>query len=323
MVRVHCEHLAWNFTRVKRETLGNEAVPVCPLENAFRNETCKTICQSRLLTDKRLAHAGLRGRCYSGSMSRVASGIFFILSGIFMSSMVSMGWGYWYLGCGILWTLSGFVWIWRPSWGASFGAFPVVGIAGLMAPLFVSPYRRHLAWSPIFWFYGFQMVCLAIALVLIIATIRKTSVPSLIPRIISFSLVFGSFFMIRALVDRHVVKSYQMYVAMDGKGPQGLTDPPWDGPDVVVLYRRGRNGVICFDAFHSNELHDFLFSKNGQPVTVEYDTFSDFGKVRGYNVRSVDRKILANGYHLLKPEFGSSAGSTSTGEGTTSGDDCW
>jgi hypothetical protein len=82
---------------------------------------------------------------------------------------------------------------------------------------------------------------------------------------------------------------------MGGKGPQGLTDPPWDGPDAVVLYRSGHNGVVCFDGFHSKELHERLSSKNGQPVTVEYDTFSDFGKVRGYNVRSVDGIMLATG----------------------------
>jgi hypothetical protein len=67
-----------------------------------------------------------------------------------------------------------------------------------------------------------------------------------------------------------------------GKGPWGLTDPPWDGPDAVVLYRSGRKGVVCFDAFHSKDLHDRLLSMNGQPVTIENDTVSDFGKVRRY-----------------------------------------
>jgi len=121
-------------------------------------------------------------------------------------------------------------------------------------------------------------------------------------------------------VDRRATKSYQAYVALDRKGPWGLTDPPWDGPDAVVLYRSGRNGVVCFDAFHSKELHDRLSSRNGQPVTVEYDTFRDFGKVRGYNVRSVDGMMLATGYHVLKPEFAASAGVVGN---SNSEDNCW
>jgi len=256
-------------------------------------------------------------------MSRVAAAIFFILSGMFMSVMVLMGWGLLYLSCGILWTLSGLVWMWRPSLGARVGAFPVLVVAAMMAPLFLPPYRQHVEWSPIFWFYGFQVLCLAIALALILTTIRKTSVPNFTPWIISFSVVFASFLVNRAFVDRLVTKSYQANVALDGKGPLGLTDPPWDVPDTVVLYRNGRNGVVCYDAFHSKELHDFLLSRNGQSVTVEYATFTDFGKVRGYNVHSVDGKILANGDHVLKPEFGGSGGVASGSSGTASGDDCW
>lgn len=254
-------------------------------------------------------------------MARVTAAIFFILSGLFMSVTVLMGWGFWYLSCSILWTLSGFVWIWRPSFGARLGTFPVLGIAALMAPLFLPPYREHAEWSPIFWFYGSQVLCLVVALALIISTIRKTSSPNFTPWLISFSLVLGSFVVNKAFVDRAGTRSYQAYVAMDGKGPFDLTSP--NEPDAVVLYRNGRNGVVCFDGFRSRELHDFLLPKNGQSVTVEYDTFTDFGKVRGYNVHSVDGKILANGYHVLKPEYAVSSGVAKTGSGTASGDDCW
>jgi hypothetical protein len=126
----------------------------------------------------------------------------------------------------------------------------------------------------------------------------------------------------KLFVDRLATRSYQEDVALDGKGPQGLLDH-WEGPDAVVLYRSGRNGVVCYDAFHSKELHDFLLSKNGRSVTVQYDTFSDFGKVRGYNVRSVDGMMLANGTHVFKPEFGSSSGVFRNGPGTAGGDNCW
>lgn len=103
-------------------------------------------------------------------------------------------------------------------------------------------------------------------------------------------------------------RAYQANVALNGKGPLGIADAPWDGPDAVVLYRTGRGGVVCFDAFHSKVLHDHLSAKNGQPVTVEYDTFSNFGKMSGYTVHSVDGMILANGTHVLREDFAASAG---------------
>src|SRR5476651_2084513 len=103
-------------------------------------------------------------------------------------------------------------------------------------------------------------------------------------------------------------KTYQEYVAVDGKGPSGQAGPPWDGQDAVILYRTGRNGVVCFNAFHSKDLQNRLSAKNGKLVTVEYDTFSDFGKVRGYNVHSVDGIILANGDHVLRDDFAPSGG---------------
>lgn len=74
--------------------------------------------------------------------------------------------------------------------------------------------------------------------------------------------------------DRVSRKTYEASVALNGKGPLRITDPHWNGPDAVVLYRTGRNGVICYDTFHSKELHDFLLPKNGHLVVVEYDTFS-------------------------------------------------
>lgn len=129
------------------------------------------------------------------------------------------------------------------------------------------------------------------------------------------------------LTNRFVRRTYQAYVALDGKGPLGLTDPPWDGPDAVVLYRRGRNGVVCYAAFNSKYLHDRLSGKNGQPVTVEYDTFTEFGKVVGWNVHSVNGIVLANGYHVLREDFGAAAGvlASRRDDGSYSGGeiDCW
>jgi len=136
--------------------------------------------------------------------------------------------------------------------------------------------------------------------------------------ILTLLIVFAS-----VCCDRISRKTYQANVALNGEGPLGIADPPWNGPDAVVLYRTARNGVVCFDAFHSKDLHDRLSGKNGQPVTVEYDTFVEFGKVRGYNVHSVDGMILANGYHVLKGDFAATAGVARAGAGSAGSDDCW
>src|SRR5882724_8555286 len=97
------------------------------------------------------------------------------------------------------------------------------------------------------------------------------------------------------LIDRHAIRTYQAHVALDRYGEPSLMDPPWQGPELVVLYRTGRYAVVCYDAIRSRDLHDHLSAKNGQLVSVEYETFSDFGKVRGYIVRSVDGMTRADG----------------------------
>jgi len=119
-------------------------------------------------------------------------------------------------------------------------------------------------------------------------------------------------------IDRVVRRTYQARVALDGKEPFGPIHP--SDPDSVILYRKGRNGVTCFDAFSSKELHERLSHQNGQLVTVEYDTFNDFGKVRGYNVHSIDGIILANGYHVFRPDFAGAAGVAGNSNSTN---DCW
>ncbi|HXN20255.1 MAG TPA: hypothetical protein VN875_18100 [Candidatus Binatus sp.] len=132
--------------------------------------------------------------------------------------------------------------------------------------------------------------------------------------------VIGCAFVVYLLfIDKLATRTYQARVALDGKEPFNQMYPP-NTADIVILYRDGRNGVICYDAFRSKELHDRLSPKNGQLVTVQYDTFSDFGKIRGYNVRSVDGMMLANGYHVLRPEFAAIAGVIGN---SVSKNDCW
>jgi hypothetical protein len=119
-------------------------------------------------------------------------------------------------------------------------------------------------------------------------------------------------------IDRVVRRVYPARVALDGKEPFGPIYP--SAPDSVIVYRKGRNGVTCFDAFRSKELHDRLSPKNGRLVTVEYDTLNYFGEVRGYDVRSIDGFFLADGYHVFRPDFVASAGVAGNGNSRA---DCW
>jgi hypothetical protein len=135
--------------------------------------------------------------------------------------------------------------------------------------------------------------------------------------------VIGGLFL-GLVVDRPVRRTYQETLSLNAADPQpsGIASQE-DNSDAVTVYRKGRGGEMCYDKFHSAELHKALSPKQGQLVTVEFDTVTDFGRLRGYNVHSIDGIVLANGYHSLHPGWGGESGSVSTGEGTTGGASCW
>ena len=81
----------------------------------------------------------------------------------------------------------------------------------------------------------------------------------------------------------------------------------------------GRTTVGCK---HLLSAVDVLSATNGQLVTVGYDKFSDFGRVFGYNVHSVDMR-LANGYHLVRRDFAASPVVASEESGSAGEDDGW
>jgi len=138
-------------------------------------------------------------------------------------------------------------------------------------------------------------------------------------------LVGGALVGYLVFMDKSGRRTFQEYVELEGHGP--VDDSSLKRSDSVVLYRTGANNVVCFNYFYSKELHDHLLGKNGQQVTVEYETYRSFGKVYAYNVQSVDGMTLANGQFTLRPEFGASSGVTASRrrDGSYSGgnSDCW
>jgi hypothetical protein len=218
---------------------------------------------------------------------------FFILSGAFMSLMTVAGWGLLYVCCSALWLICGFVWLVRPSFAARLNAFPVLTIVVLIAALFLPPYKKPVEPDPIFWLYGLQVFSAATALALVVTTIRKTTVRKRTPILISFGLVLAAFVVDKAAVNKTELRTYSMNWTADGTAPWGHADfGERDGPP-VVLYRRYGQGY-CFDVFYSPELRRKLIESNQPLVNVEYGVTSDFGRERGYNVRSVDGLVFTD-----------------------------
>jgi hypothetical protein len=136
-----------------------------------------------------------------------------------------------------------------------------------------------------------------------------------LPVVLSLAFTTSAFATDRLFTNKTAIRSYQMNVALNGHAPWGDVGPQWSGNSLpIILYRR-LGDSYCYDAFRSEELRQRLSSKDGRTVEVEYNIFSDFGKERSYNVRSVDGLLLNEGQRTVRDfeRFGGQIlGSTST-----------
>ena len=194
---------------------------------------------------------------------------------------------FWYVPCACALVPLGFVWWFcRPSFAAALSVGPLVAAAGL---------ARYLSgtWLVIF------IACLIAAVILVLVGIHSGPGWKL-PLFISIAFLAAAFCADRLFTNKVSIKTFQMSVALDGKAPWGEVGPEWqDGTAPIVLYRRVGTSY-CYTAFKSQELHDRLAQKHSNTATVEYNVFSDFGRERSYNVRSVDGVVLADGKHVVK-----------------------
>jgi hypothetical protein len=221
-------------------------------------------------------------------ISRILAGTLFIIGGgcLALMSLLAAP-SFWYVPC--VWALVplGFVWWFcRPSLAAALSVGPLVASAAL---------ARYLSGTSLAILAG----CLVAALIFVFVGLRDGRGWKL-PLFISIAYLAASFCTDRLFTNKVSIKSFQMGVALNGKAPWGEVGPEWqDGTAPIVLYRRVGTSY-CYTAFKSQELHDRLAQERGNTVTVEYNVFSDFGRERSYNVRSVDGVVLANGMHLIK-----------------------
>jgi hypothetical protein len=184
---------------------------------------------------------------------------------------------FWYFPCVCALIPLGFVWgFCQPPLAAALSVGPLVAAAALLR--FVSG-----TW------FAILAGCLITAVAFVLLALRDSR-RWRIPLTISLAYLATAFCTDRLFTSKVTVKTFQMSVALDGKVPWGKVGPEWDDG----------NGSYCYTAFRSQELRGRLAQKRSDRVTVEYNVFSDFGRTRGYNVRSVDGVLLHDNERVLK-----------------------
>jgi len=250
----------------------------------------------------------------SQTLVRLIGALVFVVGGGLLSLMGTMGAApsFWYLICFWTFPLIGLLWFWKPDLGAALSIGPLLSLA-LMLRYFPGMWEFSKVWASAF------AVALLSALALVSLALRGFRRWP-IPVSMSFLFVTCAFATDRLFTNKITVRSHQMYIAIDGHAPWGdVGDAGTASP--VVLYRRVGAGY-CYVAFDSSELRRRLMPKSGQEVVVEYNVFSDFGKERGYNVRSVDGLILANGELVVRDYERSGGRILGPGDAQSSTDDC-
>jgi hypothetical protein len=129
--------------------------------------------------------------------------------------------------------------------------------------------------------------------VLIYALRRKGKRPTSIYLMgVSLAVVSLAFAVDRKFTNVMTVSKYQMEWSINAEAPWGEVSPATeDGQPLVVLYRRVADSY-CYDALHSSELKGHLAGQSKGSVTVEYNTFSDFGRRHRQDIRSVDGVLI-------------------------------
>jgi hypothetical protein len=222
------------------------------------------------------------------TISRIVAGTLFTVGGICLTLALLLGTpSFWYFPCVCALIPLGFVWWFcRPSLAAALSVGPLVAAAALL---------RFLSGT---WF-AILAGCLIAALAFVLLALRDSR-RWRIPLFISLAYLAAAFCTDRLFTSKVKVKTFQMSIVLDGKAPWGQVSPDWnDGTPPLVLYR-DLYGSFCYTVFRSQELHDRLAQRRANTVTVEYNVFSDFGRTRSYNVRSVDGVLLHDGERVVK-----------------------
>jgi hypothetical protein len=230
---------------------------------------------------------------------RAASSVFFIGSGLFLLLLV-LQWhdSFWKVPCVALWILAGVLWAVTPRWGAGFILAPIAGVIS-----FALPISRSFTFDKEAYVF---LAVLAVAVALTGFVLAKTRKKSALACAVSLLLLLISFAVDRAFTNKSTVAAYAVYWSTDGRVPwlakAESTDRPGNSDDAgrVIVYRKIADSY-CYDSFDSPELAQRLQASGQNVVKVEYNVFSDFGKRRSYNVRSVDGYVFYDNANEIHP----------------------
>jgi len=93
-----------------------------------------------------------------------------------------------------------------------------------------------------------------------------------------------------------------MQWSVNGQVPWGDAGPLDQNAQPLVVIYRNLDGGYCYDALYSAELKQKLLKDALPTVKVDYDLFINFGKITGYNTRSVDGIQFNDGHRVVREE---------------------
>lgn len=107
----------------------------------------------------------------------------------------------------------------------------------------------------------------------------------------------------RAFTDKLRIHAREVQWSVGGDGPIPGREMANRERRVVLYFRQPH--AVCYDALYSNVIASHLLTVNRPSVHVEYNTFYDFGRQRGYNIRSIEGIVLNQGERpVMKIEEG-------------------
>jgi hypothetical protein len=225
--------------------------------------------------------------------SRIVSRYFpaglFILIGLAVGSLALVGGISWGVFCFLSLVPIGILWISEPALARVLSVGPLLGIASLLTNLLRLQINGPWVASPVRVAASAAVLVTALlAGVFFLANALRDWHRRRLPLVLSITCVALAFMSDRLFLGVRTVETYKMHFSVDGKGKEkfDFLAPPKKGR--VVVYRSVGNGGNCFDYFISQKLYDKLASEPDAEVTVQYEITRDFGRVRGYNVLSVD-----------------------------------
>jgi hypothetical protein len=133
----------------------------------------------------------------------------------------------------------------------------------------------------------------------------------------SSTILAASFGIDRAFTNKVQLHDFEMNWAVGSDDPLGTGPEKISDQIKVVVYRTDR-GSTCYDSIYSNELARYLASIRKPKIHVQYEVFYDFGKSRGYNVRSIESMLITKNAHPVLTVVQSMGGMI--GNGTSMGE---